>query len=139
LPCPEFVIETHADGFGFLNPEKFKAGFAADAREADAAFLRDSQVPINLAVFGTKLSHAAWRSVCAGGARTGASELGKLCASVNGTAGTARALATAGPALAKALLSPSPRPGVQLTMARVLGFPLTRPRFRGRELQRRHP
>ncbi|HEV7325287.1 MAG TPA: alpha/beta hydrolase [Bosea sp. (in: a-proteobacteria)] len=61
-PPPEFVIETHADGFGFINRDKFKAGFAADTSDADAAFLRDSQVPINMSAFGTKLNHAAWRS-----------------------------------------------------------------------------
>lgn len=59
---PEFVIETHKDGFGFLSPQKFKAGFAHDATDADAAFLRDSQVPINMSVFETKVKHAAWRS-----------------------------------------------------------------------------
>ena len=59
---PEFVIDTHADGFGFVNGAKFKAGFAGDASDADAAFLRDSQVPINMSVFETKLSNAAWRS-----------------------------------------------------------------------------
>jgi len=58
----EFVIETHKDGFGFLNLNKFKAGFAHDASNADAAFLRDSQVPINMSVFETKLKNAAWRS-----------------------------------------------------------------------------
>ena len=59
---PEFVIDTHGDGFGFLKPENFKIGFAADASDADAAFLRDSQVPINMSVFETKLQHAAWRT-----------------------------------------------------------------------------
>ncbi len=59
---PEFVIEPQADGFGFLSLEDFKAGFAADLSDADAAFLRDSQVPVNLAVFGTKLAQAAWRT-----------------------------------------------------------------------------
>ena len=59
---PEFVIDTHADGFGFIKAESFRAGFAADATPADAAFLRDSQVPINMAVFGTVLKNAAWRS-----------------------------------------------------------------------------
>ncbi len=58
----EFVIDTHGDGFGFLKPENFKIGFAADASDADAAFLRDSQVPINMSVFETKLQHAAWRT-----------------------------------------------------------------------------
>lgn len=59
---PEFVIDTHADGFGFLRPANFKAAFAADASDADAAFLRDSQVPIAMSAFETRLQHAAWRS-----------------------------------------------------------------------------
>jgi pimeloyl-ACP methyl ester carboxylesterase len=59
---PEFVIDAHSDGFGFLNPAQFKAGFAADASDADAAFLRDSQVPIALSAFETRLANAAWRT-----------------------------------------------------------------------------
>jgi len=59
---PEFVIETQGDGYGFVNLEKFKAGFAADTSDADAAFLRDSQVPINMSVFETRLENAAWRT-----------------------------------------------------------------------------
>ncbi|HEY6645080.1 alpha/beta hydrolase [Povalibacter sp.] len=59
---PEFVIETHKDGFGFLSLQKFKAGFAHDVSDADAAFLRDSQVPINMSVFETKVKAAAWRT-----------------------------------------------------------------------------
>jgi pimeloyl-ACP methyl ester carboxylesterase len=60
--APDFVIDTHADGFGFVNREKFKIGFAGDASDADVAFMRDSQVPINMSVFATKLQHAAWRT-----------------------------------------------------------------------------
>ena len=60
-PTPDFVIDQ-TDGYGFLNPDKFKAGFAADASDSDAAFLRDSQVPINMSAFGTKLTQAAWRT-----------------------------------------------------------------------------
>jgi pimeloyl-ACP methyl ester carboxylesterase len=59
---PEFVIEPTADGFGFLKADTFKAGFAADMSDEDAAFLRDSQVPINLSSFGIKLKNAAWRT-----------------------------------------------------------------------------
>lgn len=59
---PEFVIETTPDGFGFIKPDRFRAGFAADANSADASFLRDSQVPIRMSVFGEKLTAAAWRS-----------------------------------------------------------------------------
>ncbi|WP_202845530.1 alpha/beta fold hydrolase [Luteimonas saliphila] len=59
---PEFVIDVHPDGIGYLNGEKFKAGFAHDASDKDAAFLRDSQVPITMAEFETPVQHAAWRS-----------------------------------------------------------------------------
>lgn len=59
---PEFVIEIAADGSGFIKPENFKTGFAADTTDADAAFMRDSQVPINMSAFGTKLKNAAWRT-----------------------------------------------------------------------------
>jgi pimeloyl-ACP methyl ester carboxylesterase len=59
---PEFVIETHQDGFGFLSPSKFKAGFAHDASDADAAFLAASQVPINMSAFESKVTAAAWRT-----------------------------------------------------------------------------
>jgi len=59
---PEFVIDVHPDGIGYLDGAKFKAGFAADASEEDAAFLRDSQVPITMAEFETPVKHAAWRS-----------------------------------------------------------------------------
>jgi len=59
-PTPDFVIDVGPDGYGFLNREKFKAGFAHDASDADAAFLRDTQVPINMSVFGAAVTHAAW-------------------------------------------------------------------------------
>lgn len=59
---PEFIIDVHEDGFGFIKAENFRAGFAADATLEDAAFMRDSQVPINMSAFGTVLENAAWRS-----------------------------------------------------------------------------
>ena len=58
---PNFVIDVGEDGFGFLNRDKFAIGFAADASDADAAFLRDAQVPVNMAVFGAAVTRAAWR------------------------------------------------------------------------------
>jgi pimeloyl-ACP methyl ester carboxylesterase len=60
-PTPDFVIDVVEGGYGFLNYDKFKAGFAADASDADAAFLRDAQVPVNMAVFATPVKNAAWR------------------------------------------------------------------------------
>lgn len=59
---PNFVIDVQSDGFGYLNHDKFKAGFAHDLSDEEAAFLRDSQVPINMSAFGTALTNAAWRS-----------------------------------------------------------------------------
>ncbi|TCK29922.1 pimeloyl-ACP methyl ester carboxylesterase [Ancylobacter aquaticus] len=59
---PEFVLDIHEDGFAYVKPSDFKAGFAADTSDADAAFMRDSQVPIAMASFGTRLTQAAWRS-----------------------------------------------------------------------------
>jgi len=57
---PDFVIDIGEDGFGFLNRDKFKLGFAADASDADANLLRDAQVPVNMAVFGEAVTNAAW-------------------------------------------------------------------------------
>lgn len=57
-----FVIEEQADGFGFIRLERFQEGFAADVGDADAAFMRDSQVPIAMSVFGTPVTQAAWRT-----------------------------------------------------------------------------
>ncbi|MDZ4370504.1 MAG: alpha/beta hydrolase [Phenylobacterium sp.] len=63
IPAPPgFVIEPQADGFGFINLAKFKSGFAGDISDADAAFLRDSQVPIAMSAFGDKVTQAAWRT-----------------------------------------------------------------------------
>lgn len=59
---PEFVLETTPDGYGFVTPDMFKIGFANDTSDADAAFMRDSQVPIAMASFATKLENAAWRT-----------------------------------------------------------------------------
>lgn len=61
-PTPEFVLDIGGDGFGFVRPSMFKQGFAHDVSDAQAAFMRDSQVPIKMSVFGTKLKNAAWRS-----------------------------------------------------------------------------
>jgi pimeloyl-ACP methyl ester carboxylesterase len=58
---PEFVIDVTEDGFGYLNRDAFRGGFAADVSQADAAFLADSQVPVNMAVFGEAVTVAAWR------------------------------------------------------------------------------
>ncbi|RZJ06177.1 MAG: alpha/beta hydrolase [Brevundimonas sp.] len=59
---PTFVIDTQADGFGYIDLERFQEGFAADVNDADAAFMRDSQAPIAMSVFATPVTQAAWRT-----------------------------------------------------------------------------
>ena len=61
-PPPNFVPEEQPDGFAFLNAERFQAGFAADASDADAAFLRDAQVPIEMAALAAPVTVAAWQT-----------------------------------------------------------------------------
>ncbi|MCP3421958.1 alpha/beta fold hydrolase [Nocardioides pinisoli] len=60
-PTPDFVIDVREDGFGFLDHDTFKAGFAADLSDAEAAFMRDTQVPVNMSVFAEPVLRAAWR------------------------------------------------------------------------------
>ncbi|SFR94954.1 Pimeloyl-ACP methyl ester carboxylesterase [Microbacterium sp. cf046] len=60
-PTPEFVIDVGEDGYGYLRRDAFHGGFAADLSDADAAFLADSQIPIDMAVFGAAVTVAAWR------------------------------------------------------------------------------
>ena len=57
-----FVIEEQADGFGYINSARFQEGFAADVSDTDATFMRDSQVPIAMSVFGAPVTQAAWRT-----------------------------------------------------------------------------
>jgi pimeloyl-ACP methyl ester carboxylesterase len=61
-PTEDFVVETGADGIAFVNLQKFKAGFSADVSDEDAAFLRDSQVPIALSALEAKVSVAGWKT-----------------------------------------------------------------------------
>ncbi len=61
-PPPDFVPEEQPDGFAYLNGERFRAGFAGDMDEADAAFLRDAQVPIAMAALRAPVMAAAWSS-----------------------------------------------------------------------------
>ena len=61
-PPPNFVPEETADGFAFLNKQKFKAGFAADTSDEVGAFLRDSQVPVAMAALKAKVTFAAFKT-----------------------------------------------------------------------------
>lgn len=61
-PPPNFVPEEQPDGFAYLNAEKFRAGFAADADAKNAAFLRDSQVPVAMATLNAKVTASAWKT-----------------------------------------------------------------------------
>jgi pimeloyl-ACP methyl ester carboxylesterase len=61
-PPPNFKPQEQSDGFAFLDAGTFQAGFAADVGDQDAAFLRDSQVPVALAALKAKVTAAAWKS-----------------------------------------------------------------------------
>ncbi len=54
--------EEQPDGFAFLNADRFRAGFAGDTDAADAAFLRDAQVPIAMAALQAPVTVAAWKT-----------------------------------------------------------------------------
>jgi len=62
IPPPGLLVDPAPDGFGFVDYETFKDGFAGDTTDADAAFMRDSQGPIALSIFGTPVTQAAWRT-----------------------------------------------------------------------------
>ncbi|PZO51155.1 MAG: alpha/beta hydrolase [Alphaproteobacteria bacterium] len=62
IPPPGLIVDPSPDGFGFVDMETFKDGFAGDTTGADAAFLRDSQGPIALSIFATPVTQAAWRT-----------------------------------------------------------------------------
>lgn len=59
-PPPNFQPDVQPDGFAYLKTDTFIAGFAADAGD-DAAFLRDSQVPIAMRALEAEVTTAAWR------------------------------------------------------------------------------
>jgi pimeloyl-ACP methyl ester carboxylesterase len=61
-PPPNFKPQEQPDGFAFLAPATFHAGFAGDVSAADAAYLRDAQVPVSLAALGTKVKNTAWKA-----------------------------------------------------------------------------
>ncbi|MGK8235012.1 alpha/beta hydrolase [Roseovarius sp. MS2] len=61
-PPPNFVPEEQPDGFAYLNADHFHAGFAGDTDEAEAAFLRDAQVPIAMAALAAPVTVAAWKT-----------------------------------------------------------------------------
>ena len=61
-PPPNFQPQETPDGFAFLKAETFRAGFAGDMSEKDAAFLEASQNPVALAALKAKLTVAAWKT-----------------------------------------------------------------------------
>lgn len=61
-PPPNFKPQPQADGFAFLESTSFRAGFAGDLSEKDAAFLRDSQVPVAMRALEAKVTQAAWKA-----------------------------------------------------------------------------
>jgi pimeloyl-ACP methyl ester carboxylesterase len=46
----------------FLKDTAFRGSFAADVSDADAAFLRDAQVPISMNALKARVTRVAWKS-----------------------------------------------------------------------------
>jgi pimeloyl-ACP methyl ester carboxylesterase len=61
-PPPNFQPDPQSDGFAFLKDKTFQAGFAGDLSDADAAFLRDSQVPVAMKALEARVAGAAWKT-----------------------------------------------------------------------------
>jgi pimeloyl-ACP methyl ester carboxylesterase len=58
---PQPPILPPADGFLFLDRDKFPASFAGDLPAGQAAFMADSQVPWGVNALGGTISEASWR------------------------------------------------------------------------------
>jgi pimeloyl-ACP methyl ester carboxylesterase len=58
---PQPPILPPADGFLFLDRDKFHASFAGDLPAGQAAFMADSQVPWGVNALGGTITEAAWR------------------------------------------------------------------------------
>jgi len=61
-PDPNSPILPPADGFIWLDRNKFHANFCADVSASKAKFMADSQIPVGLAAFDTDLTTAAWKT-----------------------------------------------------------------------------
>ncbi|MFB7176275.1 alpha/beta hydrolase [Streptomyces sp. NPDC056257] len=60
--APVPPILPPADGFLFLDRDRFAASFAGDLPRAQAAFMADSQVPWGVDALGGTVSQPAWRT-----------------------------------------------------------------------------
>ena len=61
MPGPSNDIKKSADGaFLYLDPAHYAADFCADLPPAQAAFMRDAQMPVSAASFGAPATAAAW-------------------------------------------------------------------------------
>ena len=61
-PDPNSPILAPADGFIWLDRDKFHANFCADVSASKAKFMADAQVPVGLPAFNTELNTAAWKT-----------------------------------------------------------------------------
>jgi pimeloyl-ACP methyl ester carboxylesterase len=59
--APQPPILPPADGFLFLDRDKFHASFAGDLPAEQAAFMADSQVPWGVNALGGTITEASWR------------------------------------------------------------------------------
>jgi pimeloyl-ACP methyl ester carboxylesterase len=57
------LMKPDSAGYIYGAKEKFRAGFAADVPASQAAFMYDSQIPINVKALAAPLSAAAWKNL----------------------------------------------------------------------------
>jgi pimeloyl-ACP methyl ester carboxylesterase len=60
--APVPPILPPVDGYLFLDKRKFRASFAADVSEAEAAFMADSQVPWGVGALSGAVTEPAWKT-----------------------------------------------------------------------------
>lgn len=62
-PSGSKAVEPDADGFLWINREKFHEVFAADATTEEAAVMAAVQRPLSIRAFGTEQGVPAWKSI----------------------------------------------------------------------------
>lgn len=62
-PAPNSgILPPDASGYIWYDKAKYHSGFCADLPKDQAAFLADSQVPVNASVFGATIPSPAWKT-----------------------------------------------------------------------------
>ena len=62
-PAPNSgILPPDQNGYVWYDMAKYHSGFCADLPREQAAFLADSQIPVNASVFGASIAQPAWKT-----------------------------------------------------------------------------